>query len=159
MGFATVISEDGVYRYSLVRDLGDGEKECLFIMLNPSTADASLNDPTIRRCMGFAKGWGYKTLWVTNLFGFRTPDPTELLTAENPVGKENDGYLAEMAVCAKLVICAWGTMGALAKRGEYIKKFLEVRNVKPHHLGLTKHGFPKHPLYLRADTQPQEWTL
>ena len=163
MGFQTVISDDGVYRYSLTREIdGLGEKECLFIMLNPSTADATLNDPTITRCMGFASRWGYRELWVVNLFAYRATDPDDLVDALDPVGFESDGYISEMARCADLVVCAWGTNGAFVspnghRRDRYIKEFLEVRHVRPYHLGLTKHGFPKHPLYIRADTQPQEW--
>lgn len=156
MTFTTVISEDQVFRYSLTRELDGIGGACLFIMLNPSTADAELDDPTIRRCMGFASRWGYKDLWVANLWAYRTPDPHQL-SRRGAAGPENDGYISEMARCADLVVCAWGTYGALARRGEYIKELLEVHHVRPHHLGLTKHGFPKHPLYLKANTEPQEW--
>src|SRR5581483_9586135 len=95
------------YRYSLARFFGDGGV-VNFIMLNPSTADAETDDPTIRRCLGFAKAWGYGTLVVTNLFAYRATDPAELAKAGDPVGPDNDTRLWSEAQLSDLVVCAWG---------------------------------------------------
>jgi len=154
----TVISEDGVYRYSLTREVNLlGEGVCLFGMHNPSKADAEINDPTIRRDIGFARAWGYRYLWVVNLGAYRATYPKDLQDVANPIGPENDHYMLEMAQCADLFVCAWGAGPLAESRGQQVKNMLQGEGVKLHHLGLTKHGFPKHPLYLKADTQPQVW--
>ena len=113
------ISEDGRYRYVLWRDglVGDDDRACLFIMLNPSTADATKDDPTIRKCIGFCKRWGYGQLFVVNLFAFRTTDPKWLLSgAVDPVGPCNNMAITGMALCCGDIVCAWGApTGALGR--------------------------------------------
>lgn len=157
------ISDCGRYRYRLRREwvapLFHQEaplKTTCFVMLNPSTADAEIDDPTIRRCIGFAQAWGYQALDVVNLFAFRATDPTRLRLAEDPIGPENDDQIAISALSSLLVVCAWGAWGGYLGRGEAVRRDL-ARLGKIHHLGLTKDGHPKHPLYLRADTAPQLW--
>ncbi len=149
-----VISPCGQYRYSLTRKWADGP-EVLFVMLNPSTADASEDDPTIGRCISFAKAWGYGSLAVANLFGFRTPSPALLLQADNPVGDENDRWLKELSARADLTVAAWGNHGRHLNRGQEVAAQL----VNPHYLHLTQAGQPGHPLYLRADCQPVPWAV
>jgi hypothetical protein len=152
------ISLCGLYRYTLTRDTGGGSGIVNFIMLNPSTADASVDDPTIRRCIGFARAWGYRTLVVTNLFALRATDPAALKTAVEAVGPENDGHLLEQARVADLVVCAWGATGKLYGRGDRVTLILAVEARKTLHcLRKTAAGHPGHPLYLPASLTPQRW--
>ena len=143
-----VLSPCGRYRYSLTRMFFTGRGRVLFIMLNPSTADAETDDPTIRRCIGFAHRWGFQELAVANLFAWRATDPRELRRADDPVGPENDRHLMMMSGCADAVIAAWGARGSYRNRAAEVLDLLEGT---VEHLGLTKQGNPKHPLYLRAD--------
>ncbi len=154
-----IFSEDGRYRYTLRRTGLGGDGQCLFIMLNPSTADAETDDPTIRRCTSFAKAWGFSQLWVGNLFAYRATDPKELLTVDDPVGPDNDRYLMDLAMSANLVVCAWGNgeMPVKGRRGQGVLTELVWEGLTIHHLGMTKSGRPKHPLYLKASTIPIEW--
>lgn len=155
-GSDAVLSESGRYRYALTRTWAPAAGAVCFVMLNPSTADASEDDPTIRRCIGFARAWGFGRLEVVNLFAWRATDPAALRGVADPVGPENDGHIMRAARGAKLVIAAWGAHGALLERGEEVRAMLARRFVV-HHLGLTKEGHPRHPLYLRADLQPEAW--
>ena len=141
-----LLSPCGRYRYRLTREWLMGEGTVLFVMLNPSTADAETDDPTIRRCIGFAQRWGFRGLAVGNLFAWRATDPRELRQAIDPVGPENDRHLVEMSHAANAVIAAWGAGGG--RRGQYALRLLRGT---VEHLGLTKQGYPRHPLYLRAD--------
>jgi hypothetical protein len=147
------ITPDGKYRYILTRDWSDGAptKTVVFVGLNPSTADAEVDDPTIRRCIGFAKAWGFNRLVMVNLFAYRATDPTDMKRAEDPVGELNTTIVCAASHAADLTVAVWGTHGIFKHQGaSYLEGLKE-----PHHLGLSKNGFPKHPLYLRADTQPQ----
>jgi hypothetical protein len=131
-------------------------------MLNPSTADHEVLDPTIRRCLHFAQDWSadlapphrYGTLLIGNLFAFRSRDPTKLRTVVDAVGKENDGALREIAKFADCVVVAWGDLGSLQGRSEAVEPILHAaRNLVC--LGLTMSREPKHPLYLPARTPPE----
>jgi hypothetical protein len=146
-----VISECGRYRYKLTRTWNTFLRPAGFIMLNPSTADATLDDPTIRRCIKFAKRWDCGGIEVANLFGYRATDPSELLGDYDPIGPENDRYIREVAEQCHPVVLAWGAKGSLGGRYKAVLQQLESVGVKLFHLGLTKDGFPRHPLYLRAD--------
>jgi hypothetical protein len=148
------ISDDGLYRYSLTRHVAPltGEGTATFVMLNPSTADAETDDPTIRRCIGFARSWGFEWLKVVNLFAFRATDPRELLAADDPSGPENLCTIAKVVGGSDLVVCAWGAF-PLAGR-EHVDLVLELI-AAPHALGLTKNGSPRHPLYVRGDARPE----
>ena len=147
------ISECGLYRYWLGRSRDEGEGLVTFIMLNPSTADDKQDDPTIRRCLGFAAAWGKRQVVILNIFGLRSTDPAKLLHAADPVGPEND---AALAAAKGLIVCAWGA--AWAEHARRVRLKLVSAGLALHHLGLTKHGHPKHPLYLRGDLQPMVWT-
>ena len=147
---AVVISKDGVYRYFLSRNWFGGEKTVAFIGLNPSTADAHVDDPTIRRCIGFAKLWGGKELWMVNLFAFRSTDPLALKAASDPVGAENDHWLDAAVNRADIVVAAWGNHGVLNCRAEMVLLRYQKRLSA---LKITKSGMPSHPLYVPAQTQ------
>jgi hypothetical protein len=150
---AAGISEDGLYRYWLRRSWkrgGDGRVVC-FVMLNPSTADGAIDDPTIRRCMAFVRAWGASVLSVRNLFAYRCTDPAELRTACDPIGPNGDRHL-EIAKTAHLVVAAWGAGGSLRGRDKQALEILSGTDL--YCLRVTKHGHPQHPLYVRADAQP-----
>jgi hypothetical protein len=146
------ISDCGLYRYVLWRKWGDGPT-CLFVMLNPSVADATQDDPTIRRCVGFAKREGCGKLAVVNLFAYRATKPADMLAAADPVGPDNDRHLAEEAATAKVIIAAWGDHGTHRGRDRQVMKLLAGREVWC--LRRTKGGQPGHPLYVPA-AQPLE---
>ena len=150
---AASISECGRYRYALHRWWGRGDFRLAFIMLNPSTADAELDDPTIRRCMGFARTLGYDGIRVFNLYAYRATKPADLWKADEPTGGErNDDLLRELLRQAKYqtVIAAWGA-NAKADRVAQVMSWKGSEYVQA--LGLTKDGAPRHPLYLRSDAQ------
>jgi hypothetical protein len=154
MKSTAIISEDGIYRYELTREWDEG-RHALWIMLNPSTADASQDDPTIRRCISFSQRWGFGGLRVCNLFALRATDPKELLGCPDPVGPENDDYILKNAELASCVHLAWGTKGALKGRAEAVVQLLRATGRQYLLcLGTTKDGHPKHPLYIRSDVQP-----
>jgi hypothetical protein len=127
----------------------------LFVGLNPSTADATVDDPTIRRCVRFARDWGYGGLCMANLYAFRSTDPKGLRGVVDPVGPENDRWLATLASGAGLCVAAWG-----AWPGPDVTRPAQVMDLvgELHVLGLTKKLEPRHPLYMRADTRPRRWS-
>ena len=128
-----------------------------FIGLNPSTADEKINDPTIRRCIGYVSAWGYGEMCMTNIFPFRATKPQEMMEHQEPddMRIENAKWVERIAEGAALIICAWGTDGKHLKRGEkFIKHLRDVRKFKLHHLGLNADGSPKHPLYLKKTLTP-----
>lgn len=144
------------YRYSLWRTWDSALPRVAFVMLNPSTADHRIDDPTIRRCMGFARQWGYGSLSVVNLFAYRTPSPAALARAADPVGPDNDRYLRAACRRARDIVLAWGTHGSLHGRDRAVLDLLG-RGRKPLLcLGTTRDGHPRHPLYLPRDTRPQQ---
>ena len=150
-------SDDGIYRYRLWREWDADLPSCLFIMLNPSTADATQNDPTIRRCIDYARRWGFGRLEVGNLFALRSTDPKVLYAAHDPVGPDNDDALMEMREGANLTVCAWGVHGHHRDRGDTVATMLShFRPPSLHCLGQTKGGAPRHPLYMpkTATAQP-----
>lgn len=148
-----------LYRYDLRRIWGTEEpiRVVNFIMLNPSTADAEQPDPTMTRCLNFARDWGYGALVITNLFAFRATDPQELRTRALIVGPLNDKFLLGWARSSQLVVCAWGNHGTLRGAGAYVAKLLRADGIKLHALRITGLGQPQHPLYLPADSQPVLW--
>jgi len=147
------MSECGKYRYWLDRrwhTKADYPRRVCFVMLNPSTADALEDDPTIRRCMGFAQAWGCNWLTVRNLFAWRSTEPKGLLTAEDPVGPLGDANLIA-AKSADLVVVAWGAWVPFER---HVKALELLAGKQLHCLGITKGGKPRHPLYCRADARP-----
>ena len=147
---------DGAYRYSLWRRVGPSPGRVLFVMLNPSTADAIADDPTIRRCSGFARAWGYGELEVCNLFAYRTPYPRELLGVEDPVGPSNDRFLSRAAARADRVLAAWGVVGMRSARAAVVLE--NLRKVPLSCLGRTRDGAPRHPLYVPSCTRPRRFS-
>ena len=144
-------SDCGRYRYKLWRTWDASQPPVMFIMLNPSTADATNDDPTIRRCIGFARAWGFGGVRVGNLFGWRTPYPGVLRSVADPIGQANDGALHEMADGAALVVAAWGVHGAWQDRAQ---AFRQGFSHPLHALSITKAGEPAHPLRLRRTCRP-----
>ncbi len=145
------------YRYDLIRDLGRQGPTLTVVMLNPSTADATKDDPTIRRVIGFAKAWRYGAVHVFNLFALRATDPHEMLAADDPIGPENDAHLERALTAAKadgrFVLAAWGVHGGHRSRDFYVRHKL-VDGVAWKCLGQTQAGHPKHPLYVRKNVLP-----
>lgn len=122
-------------------------------MLNPSTADERSDDPTIRRCIGFARDWGYGGVEIVNLFALRATDPRELRDAGDPVGPRNDAYVVRTAERSALVVLAWGSHGGLRARDTQVLALLSPR-ARLLALGWTRARKPRHPLYLRRDVRP-----
>jgi hypothetical protein len=158
------ISLDGRYRYRLWREFrtepGKPDSTVLFVMLNPSTADALADDPTIRKCIGFGRLWGYTRLEVVNLYAFRATQPADLWKAHEPVGPDNDLHIADAVAAADLVVYAWGAHAKDSSRVAAVKKIVrgslrvsaEFSGTRLVALGFTKAGHPKHPLMLSYDT-------
>lgn len=173
----TIFSECRKHRYTLWREFYsaraaqppllpvEGNRAHNFVQiigLNPSTADEKLDDPTIRRCIDYAKRWGFGALCMTNLFSFRATDPKEMIAYEEPIefAYENAKQVERIAEGAGLIVCAWGHHGAHMRRAEkYLKHLGKVRKFALHHLGLNVDGSPKHPLYLKKTIQPIPFQL
>lgn len=150
-------SRCGNYRYLLGRRFAGGRGRCVFVMLNPSRANADSNDPTIRRCSGFAEQWGFAELLVINLFAWRTPSPQELKRTVEPIGPAWARHARDACDGADLIVAAWGCHGTLLDRDRQVLAWAKRRGLALHHLGLTREGHPRHPLYLRKDARPQRW--
>jgi hypothetical protein len=144
------------YRYRLWRRWAEG-RPCLFIMLNPSTADEVANDPTVERCERRVRAWGYPGLEVVNLFAFRATDPKAMKAAEEPIGCENEAEICSAASDAALVVCAWGNHGRHLDRSSTVRANLQFMGVPLHYLALSKTGEPQHPLYLPYELKPVLW--
>lgn len=166
MAGSATLSDCGRYRYTLLRPIDQrcvplpGHPEpsgvCMFVMLNPSTADAMADDPTIRRCTDYARRWGHTRLTVVNLFAFRATRPAWLLQAEDPVGPDNDAHIATQAQTAARVVLAWGTGGAASRLlAERVPRVLALLPWPLHALALTADGQPGHPLYLSKALEPR----
>lgn len=139
------------YRYSLWREWDETKSTCVFIGLNPSTANESEDDPTIRRCIQFAKDWGCGRLVMVNLFAYRATDPDVMKSSKSPVGKNNDINLLTECSKAELIIAAWGNHGLFEGRGDAVKTLLKEVELKC--LKITVKGQPAHPLYQAADAK------
>ncbi|MCW9028359.1 MAG: DUF1643 domain-containing protein [Kangiella sp.] len=143
------------YRYLLKRESNSfyvDKTTSLFVMLNPSTADENINDPTIRRCIGFAETWGCAGLIVANLYAYRSTDPKKLNQVSDPIGPENNAHLEKLAKEYDDVVFAWGNNANTARAKQVIEIF-QKHGSRAWCLGVTKAGHPKHPLYIRA-SQP-----
>lgn len=139
------LSKCGTYRYSLWREWGSKRSAYVaFVGLNPSTADAMDDDPTIRRCMGFAALWGYSSMCMINLFAFRATKPADLKKAVDPIGADNNDFVRKLAGKASLVVSCWGNHGALLARHLEVGRILGETQC----LGTTALGHPRHPLYV-----------
>lgn len=139
------LSPDRLYRYRLWRIWDKSKPLILFIGLNPSTADEWVNDPTIRRCIGFAHDWGYGGMLFGNLFAYRNTYPEQLkICTVDPIGSDNDIELKAMNAEASKTILCWGNDGTYMGRGAIVMKMFP----DAYCFGFTKQGQPKHPLYL-----------
>ena len=144
-------SECRTWRYALWRRWDRQLSQVMFIGLNPSTADETADDPTIRRCIRFAKDWGYGGLLMMNAFAFRATDPRDMKAAKNPIGPGNDEALKFRQTQVGLIVAAWGAHCSPQRE----RAVCEIIGRPIHCLGKTKDGRPKHPLYLRADSKPE----
>src|SRR6185436_7280733 len=140
-----VFSDDMVFRYKLWRIWDHSVLSVNFIGLNPSTADDRTDDPTIRKCIGFAKRNGYGGLVMTNLYAFRSTNPSALLRAGNFIGPDNDKLIANEKVYCGAIVAAWGSHPATKGRALFVRRMLGWNLLC---LGITKNGSPKHPLYV-----------
>lgn len=148
---------EGEYRYRLWRSWAPARGRCVFVMLNPSTADASQDDATIRRCVDFVTRWDFGCLDVVNLYALRSTDPKSLRSHADPIGPRGDIAIEDAVQGARRVVAAWGTNATAARHRSVLAA---LRRTVPDvlvHLGLTKAGFPRHPLYLPAATVPTPW--
>lgn len=138
------------YRYALWRIWDNAKPFAMFIGLNPSTADEVKDDPTIIRCINFAKSWGYGGVCMTNLFAYCATKPSKMKAQTDPVGAENDDWLTKLAKDAEVVVATWGNDGGHLNRSNVITNMLP----NLHYLKMNKSGEPAHPLYLKADLTP-----
>ena len=148
MNKGAIFSEDNIYRYQLSRIWDEEKPKILFIMLNPSTADEFVEDPTIRRIVNYAKDWGYGSVYVGNLYAFRSTDPKGLNSVEDPIGPENITHIQTLIGLVDKVVYAWGNE---RKEPEWLKKLVDA----PYCIDISKKGIPKHPLYLKKCLTPQ----
>jgi hypothetical protein len=144
------------WRYLLWRRWSDGPV-ANFLMLNPSTADELKLDPTCTRAQRYAERWGYGTLIVTNVFGWRSTDPRALAKAREPVGRGNDAAILRAAREASLVVCAWGNHALHLERGVAVRALLQGAGIALHVLRVNANGEPAHPLYLPGALKPVAW--
>ncbi len=152
----TIFSPCRRYRYTLWRDWNPLLTEniyAMFIGLNPSTADETNDDPTIRRCISFSKAWGCDSFCMTNIFAFRATDPKVMIAEPNPIGDENDDWLVRCARKASIIVAAWGVHGEHMGRGKVVARMIPGLKC----LGVTKDGYPRHPLYVRGDVVPEKY--
>jgi len=159
----TIISPCGTYRYTLTRRIPQvvrWVKPCLFVMLNPSVADAAIDDPTIRRCIGFANRHLCTDLTVVNLFALRATDPKQLQICQarsgDPIGPDNWMHFTDQITAHRLgvIIAAWGANPMAATMPMHHQA---LRDAGAQCLGVTKDGSPRHPLYVRADQPLVPW--
>lgn len=141
------ISECQKYRYSLERVWDQNKPVIGFIGLNPSTADSTEDDATIRRCIQFAKSWNAGGIYVTNLFAYRATIPADMMEQENPIGTQNDSYLAQMPSKTNKIVACWGNNGAHNNRANQVKELLKGNLFC---LDVNQTGEPKHPLYVKG---------
>lgn len=151
-----VYSDCETYRYALTRVWSAGPR-LLWVMLNPSTASALANDPTVERCERRARSLGFGAFRVVNLFALRATDPRQLRAVDDPVGPDNDDAIDDGTVWANAILCGWGGLGGLGGRDRAMATRLHGSGKPVWHLGLTKAGQPKHPLYISYAVQPSVW--
>lgn len=160
-----VLSPCRTWRYLLRRTwnelVGDAARRCLFVMLNPSTADENVDDATIRKCIGFGKRWGYDGIEVVNLFAFRATDPKALKqqTPAQAEGPRNDEFILDAAARAKttLIVAAWGNHGQLYNRNQFVVGRLVGLGHTLRCFKVTKTGMPEHPLYQPYEREPERY--
>jgi hypothetical protein len=151
-----IFSEDYKYRYLLERDWSKGSS-ILFILLNPSTADADKLDPTLKRAYNIAKKYGYGKLVVVNIFAVRGSDPSVIKDIVDPIGELNNYYIKKYSKKADRIIIGWGNHGIYKNRSLEILKILKIYYDKIYVLGINKSGEPKHPLYTKKNIKLKKY--
>lgn len=149
-----ILDSSGTYRYWLIRVWDECLPHVCFCMLNPSSANAATDDPTISRCIGFAKAWGCGSLSVVNLFAYRATSPKELKLVPDPIGLFNYHFVQQASQQAAITVAAWGIHGGQLHQDQIVLSMLK----NPSCLGLTSAGHPKHPLYVLQDTPLTSYT-
>lgn len=152
-------SPDRALRYRLWRTWDVTKPYVAFLMLNPSIADENVLDPTVTRCVEYARRWGYGGVYVVNLFALVSSDPAALYRADDPVGPDNDSAILEVAQRAGLVVCAWGNHGVHHERRGAVLRMLRAAGVNLSYLRLNGTGEPSHPLYLPGSLAPVAWDI
>lgn len=142
------------YRYVLTRTWNARLPTVVFVGLNPSVADLTQDDNTIRRCINFAKSWGYGRYVMLNAFGFRSTDPEGMAAVDDPNGPDNDRWIRQEVERATLVVVAWGSHKSVRHRAAEVLAMIPA----PHCLGTTKNGSPKHPLYVIGTRKPEPYS-
>lgn len=143
------------YRYWLLREWDSSLPKMAFIMLNPSTADANVDDATIRRCINFAKSSDYGSIQVVNLFAYRATQPERLKEKDiDPIGEQNDDYIIDTCSSSDIIIAAWGVNGTLQSRAAKVERLIGINTYDLHCLGTSKDGYPRHPLFVKDDVMP-----
>lgn len=148
-------SADRTYRYTLKRQWFPSENFVMFIGLNPSTADETRNDPTVRRCIDFAQRWGFSGMVMMNLFAFRATAPRNMKQQTEPIGEKNDFYLLENALNAKKIVACWSQHGSHLERSAAVVALLRAFDI--YAFKLAGNGQPYHPLYLPKTLEPFLW--
>lgn len=158
-----VVSDDGKYRYQLSRIWDATKIKCCFVMLNPSTADHDIDDPTVRKCIGFARQWQCGGIYIVNVFPYRATDPREILKLSRDELRGDRQkffyYLIDAVQHSEFIICAWGNHGQHLLSSSWILGQLDGVERPKYHLGFTKVGEPNHPLYLPYSTERKYWTV
>lgn len=144
----------GKYRYDLWREWNPKQPTVLFVMLNPSTATETENDPTVERCQRRAVAMGFGRIHVANIFAWRSTDPEQLYYVSNPVGWDNDQAIVKATLAAQLVICGWGQHGKHLNRGERVLELIRSTSATPFALKINADKTPAHPLYLGYNLKP-----
>jgi hypothetical protein len=148
------------YRYRLWRSWGIGSR-ALFVMLNPSTATELALDPTVSKCVRYAKAWGFSGLEVVNIFAYRSTDPANMKRQDAPIGVNNDNVIVDVARsvddCGGQVICAWGQHGLHQGRGNRVRNILIEAGISAYFLRMGANNQPWHPLYLPGNLTPIAW--
>jgi len=156
--YGAIFDVNGRYRYSLWRAWSPYYPRIVFVLLNPSTADEQRNDPTIRRCIGFARAWHFGSMEVVNLFAYLATDYRELFKVSDPIGQGNNRFLLQAVERCSTVVLGWGTRGTFLSRDrQVIQMFVRKKDV--YCLGLTKDGQPRHPLYIQGDTNLEPFDI
>jgi hypothetical protein len=147
-------SSNKVYRYSLWRTWDSTRAMVMFVGLNPSAADEVCDDPTVAKCIKYARAWGYGGMYMTNLFAFRSTDNSAIRMAADPIGPENDRNLLDISRSAEVIVAAWGNEGSFLGRSNTVRSLFPCL----HYLNLNKSGEPSHPLYLASNLRPILWS-
>ena len=152
---SAIFSDCEKYRYLLSRVWNIQKEGIVFVGLNPSTADERIDDPTIRRCRGFAESWGYGSMIMLNLFAYRSTDPKNLKNCVDPVGCHNSNFIDVYLEHYKTIACYGNGGNYLNRHKEFLKKYREKKyRDNLYAIKILKNGMPSHPLYLKKNLQP-----